>query len=74
MNSGKIKHFFNLRLSLWFFLVKRVKVIEEIFETEKKYIACLDTVDKVGIFMLLSGRIYDRKICHLILCMRAWDL
>ena len=40
-------------------LVKRVKVIEEIFETEKKYIACLDTLDKVYwirsyLFLLLA--------------------
>ena len=31
-----------------FLSVKRVKVIEEIFETERKYLSCLDTVDKVS--------------------------
>ena len=57
--------------------MKRVKVIEEIFETEKKYITCLDTVDKVGIFVLLSGGICYRNIYHLVLCLKAlcfWQL
>ena len=51
--------------------MKRVKVIEEIFETEKKYITCLDTVDKVSSFVLLSGGICYSKIYHLVLCMKA---
>ncbi|XP_065064611.1 uncharacterized protein LOC135690843 isoform X3 [Rhopilema esculentum] len=41
--------------------LKRVKVIEEIFETERKYISCLDTVDKVFKVPMLDGGIAQEK-------------
>jgi len=41
--------------------LKRVKVIEEIFETERKYIACLDTLDRVFRLPMLDGGIAQDK-------------
>eukprot|EP00794_Sanderia_malayensis_P019981 gene19981-21940_t len=44
--------------------LKRVKVIEEIFETEKKYLECLETVDKVFRAPMLHEGIAQEKDIH----------